>query len=313
MQRTIVLFVLIALGLIANAGCEKKEKPIMISLEKKEVLKEKTKPNYSNTMRIAVGGMITPKEGFIYYKNLLEYIEEKTAKKIDLVDRESYEDIYNLLKAGEIDAAFICSGPYVDGHKGFGLELIAAPRAYGDTVYYSYFIVAKDSPIKSFDDLRGKTFAFTDPLSNTGTLVPKYILSKMNETPDSFFKSYIFAQSHDKAIQAVVQRIVDGAAVDSLVWEYLDRTNPDITAKTRVIMKSTPYGIPPVVVRPGLDPEIKKQLQHALLTAHEDEKGKKILSNMMIDRFVVIDDHAYDSIRKMKAWIAEYDRKGKSR
>jgi phosphonate transport system substrate-binding protein len=313
MQRKIILFILIAFGLIANAGCEKKEKPIMISLEKKEVLKEKTKPSYSNSMRIAVGGMITPKEGFIYYKNLLEYIEEKTAKKIDFVDRESYEDIYNLLKIGEIDAAFICSGPYVDGKKDYGLELIATPQAYGDTVYYSYFIVAKDSLIKSFDELRGKTFAFTDPLSNTGTLVPKYILSKMNETPDSFFKSYIFAQSHDKAIQAVVQRIVDGAAVDSLVWEYLNRTNPDLTTKTRVIMKSPPYGIPPVVVRPGLDPETKKQLQHVLLTAHEDEKGKKILSNMMIDRFVVIDDRAYDSIRKMKAWVAEYNKKGKSK
>lgn len=313
MLKKMIFCILIAFGLIITGGCERDEKSITISLENKEKLEGRTKLTYSDSMRIAVGGMITPKEGFIYYKNLLDYIEKKTARHVDFVDRESYEDIYNLLKAGDVDVAFVCSGPYVDGHKDFGLELIAAPQAYGEAVYYSYIIVAKDSPIRNFKELRGKTFAFTDPMSNTGTLVPKYILSKMNETPDSFFRNYIYSHSHDKAIQAVVQHIVDGAAVDSLIWEYLNRINPGLTAKTRIIMKSPPYGIPPVVVRPGLDPEVKKQIQNILFTAHQDEKGKKILSNMMIDKFVTIDDSAYDSIREMKAWVEAQNRKGTSK
>jgi phosphonate transport system substrate-binding protein len=31
------------------------------------------------------------------------------------------------LKEGKIDVAFVCGGPYVDGHEEFGLELLAAP------------------------------------------------------------------------------------------------------------------------------------------------------------------------------------------
>ncbi len=63
-----------------------------------------------------------------------------------------------------------------------------APQAYGALVYYSYILVAKGSRFSSFEELRGKRFAFTDPLSNTGKLVPTYMLAKMNETPEKFFK-----------------------------------------------------------------------------------------------------------------------------
>jgi phosphonate transport system substrate-binding protein len=183
------------------------------------------------------------------------------------------------------------------------MELLAAPQAYGGTVYYSYIIAAKDGPLQSFENLRGKTFAFTDPLSNSGKLVPTYLLARMNETPETFFKKFIYTQSHDKAIQAVAQGLVDGAAVDSLIWEYLNRTDPRFTSKTRIIKKSPPYGIPPFVVRPGLDPATKKSLKAIFLNAHKDEQGRKILKGMMVDKFVVIDDSAYNSIREMTAWI----------
>jgi phosphonate transport system substrate-binding protein len=140
-------------------------------------------------------------------------------------------------------------------------------------------------------------------MSNSGKLVPTYLLARMNETPETFFKKYIYTQSHDKAIQAVAQGIVDGAAVDSLIWEYANRTNPRFTSKTRIIQKSPPYGIPPFVVRPGLDPAIKKRLRTIFLNAHKDEQGREILKGMMVDKFVVIDDSAYNSIREMNTWI----------
>lgn len=224
---------------------------------------------------------------------------------MQFVDRKSYAEINKLIKLGDIDIAFVCGLPYVDGHEEFGMELLVAPQAYGETVYYSYIIVSSDSPIESFEDLRGKTFAFTDPLSNTGKLVPTYMIAKMGETPDSYFKKYVYTYAHDKSIKAVAQGIVDGAAIDSLIWEYLNHTNPEFTSKTKVIQKSPPCGIPPVVVHPGIEPELKKRLKQIFLNAHKDEKGRKILKVIMIDKFVVIDDSAYDSIREMKSWIAK--------
>lgn len=302
-MRSFMKITFILLCLLAFLQCSKKDEPRRIDLEKREVLKPAASQTDRKTIRIAVGGMITPREGFAYYRKLLDYIGDKLDMDVEFVDRESYAEINNLLKTGEVDSAFVCGGPYVDGRREFGMELIAAPVAYGEPVYYSYIIVQKDSPIHNFDQLRGKRFAFTDPMSNSGKLVPTYMLAKMNESPDTFFKSYIFTRTHDRSIKAVVQGIVDGAAVDSLIWEYANRSDPEFTSQTRIIKKSPPYGIPPVVTRPGLDPALKEALKRVFLDAHNDPLGREILDKMMIDRFILIDDSAYDSIREMKLWI----------
>jgi len=253
--------------------------------------------------------MITPREGFVYYRGFLDYIGKKLDRHVEFIDRENYREINQLLKSGNVDAAFVCSGPYVEGHREFGLELLAAPQAYGQTVYYAYIIVARDSPIAKFDELKGRTFAFSDPDSNSGRLVPEFMLAKMGETPDSFFNKYIFTYAHDKSIKAVAQGIVDGASVDSLIWDYADKLNPQFTSKTKIIRKSAPYAIPPFVVRPGLDDKLKKALKRIFLAAHADPEGKELLKKMMIDRFVEIDDKAYDSIREMSAWIKQHNKK----
>lgn len=285
--------------LLGPIACKKEEPKIILgnSGTAADTLKEEAK------VRIAVGGMITPKEGVAYYRDLLRYIQNAIGEKVEYVDREGYAEINEMLRTGKLEAAFVCSGPYVEGKKDFGLELLVAPQAYGAPVYYSYIIVPKESSYRSFNELRGKRFAFTDPLSNTGKLVPTYMLAKMNETPQSFFKEVIFTKSHDKSIKAVAQNIVDGAAIDSLIWEYMNATNPEFTSKTRILKKSPPYGIPPVAVPGNLSPARKTKLKQAFLNAHLDPKGREILQRMKIDKFVVIDDKAYDSVREMQNWI----------
>ena len=68
--------------------------------------------------------------------------------------------------------------------------------------------------------------------------------------------------------------------------------------------KSPPYAIPPLVVPRDLAPELKEKLRQAVLNAHTDPRGQAILRQMKIDRFVVIADGAYESVREMQAWIA---------
>ena len=304
LRRILISGAAIAIS-VGLTGCGTREKAKKVSLGIRAPVKEKTKQSEEGPLRIAVGSMITPKAGFAHYWKLFRYIEERSGKRVKLVDRQSYSEVNELMRAGDIDAAFVCGRPYVDGHDAFGMELLVAPQMYGQTVYHSYIIVSNDSPIEHLEGLRGKTFAFTDPLSNTGRLAPTYMLSRMGETPDSFFRKYIHTYAHDKSIKAVAQGIVDGASVDHLIWEHLNRTNPEITSKTKVIEKSAPYGIPPVVVRPDLDPELKEGIRHIFLNAHKDEEGREVLRGMMVDRFVTVDDRAYDSIREMNSRISQ--------
>ena len=303
-KKSVTVIVAASIVILFAPGCKRAEKSVAVSLEKREALEPSKTISSERPVRIAVGSMITPKAGFGYYRSLLDFIGKKLGRPVQFVGKEKYEEVNELLRKGDLDVAFVCSGPYVEGHDRFGLELLVAPQSHGKTIYYSYIIVPKDSPAKRFEDLRGKTFAFTDPDSNSGMIVPSYLLARMHETPETFFRKFSFTYGHDRSIRAVAEGLVEGAAVDSLIWDYVSLVEPDTAARTRVILRSSPYGIPPVVVRPGLDAESKNTLKKIFLDIDKDVAGREILKGMMIDRFVPIDDEAYGSVRKMKAWIA---------
>ncbi len=263
-------------------------------------------PQQTDRLRIAVGAIISPVKSLTFYEDIFDYIGEKLGRGVEMVQRKTYAEVNFLIKERRIDAAFVCSRPYVEGHRNFGMELLCVPVCFGKTEYCSYFIVHKDSTIRLLEDLRGKLFAFSDPLSNTGTLIPTYTLAKMGETPESFFRRYIFTYSHDNSIRSVAEKFVDGAAVDSLIWEYLNIKEPELTAQTKIIRKSAFCAIPPVVVSSDIAPELKERLRSAFLNMHNDPRGRKILKRVLIDRFTVIEDGAYDSIRQMEAFMKDF-------
>jgi phosphonate transport system substrate-binding protein len=250
-------------------------------------------------LRVAVAGVISPKETFKTYQDLLQYLGARLDRPVELVQRKTYAEVNDLIRAGGIDLAFVCSQAYVQGQQDFGMELLAAPMVRGEALYRSYVIVPADSSAARLEDLRGKMYAFSDPDSNSGRLVPTYLLAQMGETPESFFRKVVYTYSHDNSIKAVGDKLVDGASVDSLVYDYTVAREPELAARTRVILRSEPFGAPPVVVNPGLAPELKSRLREIILGMHEDPQGRAILDGLMIDRFVVPDQSSYEPIREM--------------
>ncbi|MBI4316650.1 MAG: PhnD/SsuA/transferrin family substrate-binding protein, partial [Chloroflexi bacterium] len=201
------------------------------------------------------------------------------------------------------DMAFVCTSAYVDGREGFGMELLAAPQVNGEAGYSSLLIVPKDSAAQSMADLRDKVFAFTDPMSNTGRLYPTYLVQQLGSAPDQFFARTFFTYSHDDAIRAVADGLAAGAAVDSLVYDFAVSRDPSLAERVQVIHRSPPFGIPPVVVGPGLRPQLKAELQSVLLAMDDDAEGRKGLEAIGVERFVLIDDSAYASVRDLVAAV----------
>lgn len=258
-------------------------------------------------LKIGLAAMISPKETVKFYKEMLDYVGEKMGRPVEMVQKPTYDDMDVAVEKGEVQFAFVCSGPYVRDRAKFNAELLVAPQSYGKPFYHSYIIVPLDSPAKSFADLAGKSFAFTDPKSNTGRVVPTYMVGKrFQKTPDAFFGKVSFTYSHDKSIEAVAKKVVDGAAIDSLIYDYLAAKSPTYTKLTRVLEKSPPYGIPPVITTKAVDPNLKAKVKEIFLKMHEDKKGKAILSGIMVDKFIVPEDKSYDSVREMESWLASH-------
>ena len=281
----------------------------MVDFSKTVVVEQPGKiPSENPVFRVAVAAMISPKDTFVYYRQLLDYIGRNLDRDVQFIQRKTYGEINELLGKGKIDIAFICSGPYVVGKEKYGFELLATPEVQKSHFYQSYLIVNKTSPFENILDLKGQVFAFTDPDSNTGKLVPTYWLSQMGKRPETFFSKTIYTYSHDNSILAVAKSLVDGAAIDSLIWEYYHRKNPIFTSKTRIIRKSEKYGIPPIVASKFLGADLKNRIRRVLFAMHRDPKGQKILNELMIDRFTPTRDQWYDSIRDIELKIASLEK-----
>jgi len=253
-----------------------------------------------NSLRIAISGVLSPSKTLEYYQELLTYIGHRIDRDVILILKPTYAEINDLVESQRVDLAFVCTLAYVEGKEKFGMEILVAPQMYGETVYYSYLIVPGESDATSLSDLRGASFAFTDPMSNTGHLAPTYHLSLLGETPASFFGSYMYTYNHDNSVFAVADNLVNGAAVDSLVYDQLIDANPDLADKTRVIDFWGPFGIPPLVINPAMDSQLKQELQDLFLNLHNFDEGMAVLNNLDIDKFVVVSDAIYDSIREMR-------------
>jgi phosphonate transport system substrate-binding protein len=166
--------------------------------------------------------------------------------------------------------------------------------------YFSYTIVHKDSPIKTWADLKGKSYAFNDIGSNSGYNLPRAKLVSMGAKDWSYFSKVIVSGAHEESIRLVAKKAVDASSVDSLVLDY-DRSIKDAAAmNVRIIEHLGPAEAPPVVISRKADPSIKGPLQAALLGMHKDPKGAAILAKGLMLRFDQPNDKKFDDIRKFE-------------
>ncbi len=257
-------------------------------------------------VRLAVAPVYSPQTTLGMYQKLVDYLAQQLHRPAELIQGKTYSEINDLLRIGEVTLAVVCTNAYLEGEEDFGLEALAVPQIRGQPVYYSYLIVPVDSPAHTLADLRGKTFAFSDPLSNSGRLVPVYHLKQMGETPETFFARTIFTYSHDNSVRAVMERLVDGAAVDSLVYDYMATRDATVRIKTRIVTRWGPFGINPVVVWPRLDPALKARLRTVFLTMHQDAQGRAVLHELHVERFLPPEAANYNTVRMMRAAIRKH-------
>ncbi|MEW5988246.1 MAG: phosphate/phosphite/phosphonate ABC transporter substrate-binding protein [Chloroflexota bacterium] len=301
MRRFLAILLPLLLVMLAAACRPAADTPVVYLSDRRPLagpVSEAVRP-----LRVAVAAVISPQGTVASYQLLLSYLADRLSRPVELVQRRTYAEVNALIETGAVDLAFVCTSAYVVGHDDFNMELLVAPRVNGRTVYYSLLIVPQASSAASMADLQGKVFAFTDPMSNSGRLYPTYLVQQLGSAPGQFFSRTFYTYSHDDAIHAVADGLADGAAVDSLVYDFAVAREPDLAERTRIIHRSPPFGIPPVVINPDLRPQLKAELQSLLLNMAGDPQGSAALQAIGVERFVLLNDPAYNSARDLLAAV----------
>jgi phosphonate transport system substrate-binding protein len=237
------------------------------------------------------------------YRGTMDHLAEKLGCPIKLAVGADYGEVL------QADLAYICGLPYIHYTRprlaASPIEALVAPVLKGERfqnrpIYYSDVIVHHDSPFQAFADLRGCSWAYNEPLSQSGYGITRYWLANMGETK-GYFGRVVQTGFHQKSIRMVARREVDASAVDAQVLAVELRDHPRLAAKLRVVDHLGPSTIQPLVVASRLPDSLKRDIQAILADMHNDHAVRASLDRGLIDHFTPVSDASYDDIRAMQA------------
>lgn len=251
-------------------------------------------------MKLRFGTFLAPNMLGVY-QAIADEVGKRLNVETELIVETDYENCAKDLN----DVCFVCSLPYIEfERRGISPSVpIAAPvlagMRYGNKpIYFSDVIVRADSPFKSFKDLKGHSWCYNEPHSQSGYGITRYHLVQLGET-NGFFSEVVEAGFHEESIRLVAEGKIDASAIDSQVLSIALRDNPQVASKLRIIEALGPSTIQPVAVSKRLPPDLRQKITEILLALHEDEQLRKQLAVGFITHFVAVNADSYDDIRQM--------------
>jgi len=215
-----------------------------------------------------------------------KYLEQRIGMPVQFTPVSDYAAVVQSLATGRIDMAWLGGFTYVQAKDVTHGAVIPLVQREEDQRFTSRFITANPA-IRSFDDLRGKTFAFGSPSSTSGHLMPRFFLLQAGIDPDRDFRNVAFSGAHDATAAFVESGKVDAGVVNASVWDKLVEEKKVDTAKVRVFSTTPPYHDYNWTVRGGLPPELVKKLTTAFLELDaRNPQQAEILALQRASRFV---------------------------
>jgi phosphonate transport system substrate-binding protein len=247
---------------------------------------------------------------------LAGFLENRIRISVQYVGGVSWQERERLFDSGEIHLLWLCGFPYVDKADSTPgeLELLAVPVPRGDRyqgrpIYFSDIVVRHESLFRSFDDLRGASWAYNEPRSHSGFNVVRAHLASRGQS-GGFFSSVLESGAHSTSLELVASGKVDAAAIDSTVLEWHFAQRPNLGREIRVLETLGPSPIPPWVISRRLPETLRQKIRHLLVRMRREPFGRMLLARAGLERFVAADDRDYDPIRTMARAAAEVSFRG---
>ncbi len=259
-------------------------------------------PN-GGTVRFGVEPYDTAARLVPIYKKVGELIGDRLGCKVEVFVATSYNAEIEAMRNGKLEIGEFGPLGYVLAHQVAKAEAIAAfGSADGkpDT-YWASIVTYPGSGIKTVAEIKGHSFAFSDPASTSGHLFPAYGLRKAGLDPDKDVRA-IYAGSHTSSFEALYNHKVDAGELNSEQLESAKQRGHYKDGDLVFLWKSDPIPTDPFAVRGDLPPDLKKRvievLQHLDLSTL-DPADRKIMVGAGITGLVPQTDGAYDGIRDL--------------
>ena len=237
------------------------------------------------------------------WEPILAQLEKDLGVKVKPIMASDYRGTIEALKFKKAEIGHLGPKSYIEATNDnyANVEPIVQIRhSNGSLGYRSCLIVHTDSDIFSPEDISGKTFAFNDPNSTSGYLVPMTMfLNEMGINPKQHFSKLTFSGSHEASILAVMHKKVEVASTNLPDVQQLTREGKVPRGALRIIWVSKLIPNDPIVVRKDLPDSLRQAIQDSLVAMQEKHPEVFAAAGSIIGGFQKVDDAKYQVIREL--------------
>ena len=235
------------------------------------------------------------------YKSLILITEKLTGFKIDTIKVTDYNAAVEAMRAGRAHIAWYGGKTYVKAAEIAQAEAFAAGVRPGekDAGYYTYFVVKKDSKIKSFNEIKVKILSLNSIGSTSGDLIPQVELSKIDLSIKNkdHFKNVFYAGSHDACLLSVLNNQSDVCGMSSRNFEARLEDGTIKLSDVRIIHKSDRVPPPPLAFSKLIPKEDRIKIKEAVLDAHNH--GEIAGYGGKMSHYMEVKDSDYNVLREV--------------
>ncbi|WP_461208681.1 phosphonate ABC transporter substrate-binding protein [Desulfocurvus sp. DL9XJH121] len=233
------------------------------------------------------------------FKVLTDHLQKVLGVKVEVFTASDYAGIITAMANKHIDFAYYGPKSYVEAAEKCNAEAIALELGLdGMPGYHGILISKKDSGITELSQIKGKTFAFTDPNSTSGYLVPNVLFARdLKVKPKEYFQEVRFSGSHGASMLAVKNGGIQVAATNDVDMNRMIEKGSLAKDDFNILWTSDLIPGAPIAARADLPASLKAAFCGALLSFNSNKEGIKKLGN---GGFAWTDDSTYDIVRYMK-------------
>ena len=235
------------------------------------------------------------------YDRIAKLMAERLDCGVKVQFGTSYTATIEAMRAGRLEIGVYGAFSYVLAHQMAGAEAVAGyANAEGKPSTYTASIVTwPGSGITSLKDIVGKSFAFSDPASTSGHLIPAYGLRKNGIDPDRDIRP-MYTGTHTASFEALRNHKVLVGEMNSTVISAATVQGIYHADDYVRLWLSDPIPGGPFTVRGNLPAEFKARLTGVLRTldlSNLPDRDMKILGRAGSHGLVPVNDADYNGIR----------------
>ena len=234
---------------------------------------------------------------------LADYLGKQLGRQVLVRVGRDYEQHIEAVGLNSVDIAFMGPASYVKMVVRHGPKpLLARLEIKGKPIFSGHIVTSVNSALHNLTDLRGKRFAFVDPDSTMGTVVPRYVMQQAGVGLKQL-GAYQHLGGHEDVALGVLTGDFDAGAVKSEVYDEL------ASHGLRVLVKLPDISEHLFVTRADLPANQVVFLRQALLQLKNAPNGPAILRaiNKDMTAMVPVVDADYHSLRKLQRAVEKQE------